>query len=616
MDVTPHTFNNLIKTIANHRSVSNASRSKTEFEERIREIILAFNPNLKKSCPDMSTEYLLISCLKVGDKKEVTHNYNYNTWGGVTEGEAVDDKDDVAEKLRELGTGEWDSEKLFDLLASVRGGRQYAKNVRKSYQKYVTSLNERVGTTDVSLPVLKGVLGVKKLDADGCTTLFNCIRQLLDRWCDSDASNNTVEGVVYGLRSVFEKLKSFSHQLDEKETVIKNLEEQLADATYERSDIDARMCRLANESKALNERIAELNEQCERHLRTIDANAIDLAMLGADVGHKDDEIEHLRTMCDELKRDMELAESARRDFDVENTNLLCKVSRLTSEVNELKNELEMEKNKIQMYENQCRELVEKIKKYDDDRHDGQQQLAALTQQTNSLISDKHQLTIEIDQARESINQWTLNASRLKEQLDIMKSQCARKEQELAVCAARLVDTENNRKDTQNHLTSKLTEYLAMNTELNRQLEQCKSDVRKKENELQDLYNDDCVVIEEKSKLLVEVNKLKMRLEEVEKKAELEREQHIATLAAHKEEAEERVDMVRTETRNKLLAEFEKQKDQWAKNEVKNTTKRDISPPDAEDDNRKRKKPSVLSKLTATVKPNTSNETTTQNNETP
>nr|QNN89506.1 desmoplakin [Pieris brassicae granulovirus] len=51
VDVTPHTFNNLIKTITNQRSVSNTSASKTNFEDKIREIILAFNPNLKNQAP-------------------------------------------------------------------------------------------------------------------------------------------------------------------------------------------------------------------------------------------------------------------------------------------------------------------------------------------------------------------------------------------------------------------------------------------------------------------------------------------------------------------------------------------------------------------------------------
>ncbi|UYE99080.1 MAG: hypothetical protein [Betabaculovirus sp.] len=245
VDVTPHTFNNLIKTITNQKSISNNSTSKTEFEDRIREIILAFNPMLKKNGAYMTTEYMLVNTLKGADKKEVTHTYNYNNWGENGGGsnnnnlnnddvtmetvannedeEYFIDVDEVNTKLKLIAVGEWNDDKMEQLLDVVYSVNEpCVRKINKKYRKYVDNLKDvgrkhkRRGScydennVDTLVSIKEG-LNVKKIDNNQVIVLCDTIRTF---FTNKNMEYDTIEKYVYAFRVLGEKIDRLQQELE------------------------------------------------------------------------------------------------------------------------------------------------------------------------------------------------------------------------------------------------------------------------------------------------------------------------------------------------------------------------------------------------------------------
>ncbi|QOD40063.1 desmoplakin [Matsumuraeses phaseoli granulovirus] len=534
VDVTPHTFNNLIKTISSNRCVTDNSASKTNFEERIREIILAFNPRYRIASKDMSTEYLLINTLKVNDKKEITHNYNYNTWedkkfnsdnynthhsNNTSFNNHEDDDDEqehyqvVMSKLKSMSKSDWDNNKLFDLIKTI-GGKQYVKKIKKKYNSYIDNLNKKPhkfnkdndsssshdelspfvsikANNENNFIAIKKLLGVKKFNLDMCTSLCGAVKQLLIQWDDNNTGNDTVEKYIYALRCVSDKLKQVTEQQAEYEKLNQKLSNTMS----------------VNEHSThqLNNKLTSLQKICDDYANTIRYNAMELAKLGAEMGEKDSIIETLqenqkmlsddhadvtkllqtvKSEHDQLKRHNEI-------LDNDNTRFLTENTQLTTKLDQLKIELNMEIEKNKMYEQSCHELAHKADQENTYKNRENQTLLVqcnqLQDQINSLINNKQTMVRELEQNRlfiQEMEQRQLMSDKQKQDHDIKLNQlCMQKEQELAVCRGRLVDVENRAREKETNLMHKLNQYMDNNTTLQQKYDELKQELAVKEQDI-------------------------------------------------------------------------------------------------------------------------------------
>nr|ARX71966.1 desmoplakin [Erinnyis ello granulovirus] len=567
VDVTPHTFNNLIKTITNQKSISNTSASKTEFEDRIREIILAFNPTLKKNGAYMTTEYMLVNTLKDTDKKEVTHTYNYNNWGNGNQNDDVvmqnedDDDDDVlsnanvSKKLKSIATGEWSDDKMEQLLDVVYPvNEQCVRKINKKYTKYVDGLKRKKRKScddndDVVLASIKQMLCVKKIDNNLVTALCDTIKSFMKNNNTTNMCYDTIEKYIYGFRVVSEYIESSKGLLESE--IVKVTEATRAQVIQE---IQADVQGYESKIEAQNKKMKTLLDQCDHLNNIITQNVIEIAKLGGEAGEKDAYIEELQEdlqrcreqvtrMEDEIKQQKESiheleagVNTLRGDnvrLDRHNDELLQTNSQLQSQVQQLQEELKQKQEEIRVASESFYNILNKKDEDDEDKNRGYiSTIQSLTNERNSLMQDKQLLQNNIVEYEEFKKNVQIRMQQLQSECVIRNTELNQKEQALHSCISRVQDQEGKylkKLDEITELTCKLQnlqqDYDNMQSEcesLKVKVESANSKVEKitqKNSELlqenEKYYEEGDVVIKENVELKSKIKKLQNKLEEVE-----------------------------------------------------------------------------------------------------
>ncbi|ACZ63580.1 desmoplakin [Pieris rapae granulovirus Wuhan] len=625
VDVTPHTFNNLIKTITNQRSVSNTSASKTNFEDKIREIILAFNPNLKKSSADMTTEYLLINCLKVNEKKEVTHTYNYNTWGdkkynadGDEEEEDDEDRDefynDLIDKLNIMSTSEWNDDIFMDFVKTVGGqkGKQYVKKIKKKYTKYIENLKHKKNNSNCETEIknsiennkedvianFKILLGVKKLDKEKCCSLLNSVKQFVNKWTelDDNDSYDTIEKYIYGIRTVNQTLKNNDVEKNDK---IVSLQTKITSLQTEIDNLKSNLDSCANKEDELNQfrlntdalkkHIENLTKQNKKNLETINYNVIEIAKLGAEVGERDALIEEMQSKhkitlqkLNDIRNEIETLNFSYNEItekwnklDEENSQLITDKSKLLSRINELEEELKRVTENAIKNEKNCYDLLNKKDKDYDDKNREQQNIVQLCEnlkiENQTLLNDKHLLIKQLEETNkfneELKTRYLIEAKQSQDQLLLIEQKITDKEYELAACKGRCVDKEK-------HYMQNLEEYLNVisklkndNETLNaekKMLTKENSQIKNDNNNLKNFYDEGCEAINKESKLQSEYKKLQMYVETLKNDFAKEKTDYKNQIETIKEELDEIIIKKEIDIKKKLYIENEKEKERQEK----------------------------------------------------
>lgn len=575
VDVTPHTFNNLIKTITNHRSISNTSSSKNDFEEKIRDIILAFNPSLKKNSADMTTEHLLISSLKVGDKKEVTHNYNYNKWGdnarcGVEDNYNDDDDDDddvgryhenVMKKMRVLSREEWDGETFLDLLRAVAGERhkQYVKKIKRRYKAYVEGLKgggrkRLVSDSDESndkqlFGALRKQLQIKHFDWDKCGLLLRSVKEFIET--NHGGCGDTVEKYLYGLRCIGLKLVELREEVKGGGERIAELQSELAQSGGADTQLTKKNGELVQKNQALQNRVELLLENCEKLDTTINYNAIELAKLAAAIGDKDHMLENLgehnksllaenATLSDRINTVEQAYQAANLKWtqvDEDNTQLLMRASQLESRIKELEDELSIERENSRVQQQTCNELLYKNDRDNTDRDRDSKMLinrcAEYENRIEQLCNEKHLLSAQLEEARvsteEIVKRLTVDVEQSRQQCVSLRSSLMQKQQEFELCEARVMDAHNN--------------YKVEQTELNRRIRELEVTNQKLREDNEKNYEEATAVIEEKVALQTTIKQLNGTLDRQRKELKEKSDEYEEQIKQLKEEHEQQVNDV-------------------------------------------------------------------------
>ncbi|AKS25441.1 desmoplakin [Clostera anastomosis granulovirus B] len=499
VDVTPHTFNNLIKTITNQKSISNNSTSKTEFEDRIREIILAFNPNLKKNGAYMTTEYMLVNSLKGTDKKEVTHTYNYNNWGvnggGGTNGfapanddvpmESVDDNGDedyfidVVEantKLKSIAAGEWNDDKMEQLLDVVYSVNEpCVRKINKKYRKYVDNLkavgrkHKRRGScydennVDTLVSIKEG-LNVKKIDNNQVIALCDTMRTF---FTNKNLGCDTMEKYVYGFRVLGEKVSRLEQELETSKKLFVEEKSKLAEATRQQvvEEMQTNTVALENKLEAQTKKIKTLTDKCEHLDNTITQNVLEIAKLGAGVGEKDVYIEELqievqqchKQLVDknheiqqyeettrELKCSLEAVRAENTNLDQHNDELLKLNSRLESQVQQLQEQLKQKDDDLNVCNQSFYKILNKKEEDDEDKERGYNStIQSLTNERNILLQEKHSLQQSVEQYKEFQVNVQIRMQQLESECAIKSRELNQKEQALNLCVNKVEDQNGN-----------------------------------------------------------------------------------------------------------------------------------------------------------------------------
>ncbi|AMF83859.1 desmoplakin [Cnaphalocrocis medinalis granulovirus] len=491
VDVTPHTFNSLLNTIATQRSITNVSCSKTEFEDRIRSIILTFNPSMRKTCHSMTTEYLLINTLKINEQKQVTHNYNYNTWNkqradnndndnsrhSIKDNFYYSDDDDDSDGggggggetqkiinscLREMSDFEWTYDRFVQVLKKLDITKSYTKKL-KNYKHYIEHIKKKppetqyiFTNTDTNKSIfkeLKKVLGVKKLNQSNCETLFKELKQLFDK--------NSIEEYVLVLRENTAASQNYTKQID------------------------------------------KLKNECEKLKDTINMNVTELAKLAADLGDRDHELESLNAKHNNLYDKF-------TQMDNENNILITNIAKYKEMMEERNQELVRCTENAKMYELKCYELTDNI--------ENQKRLLLLGEQSqknyNELVNNRDLLYEQLKENEKFVKQYTIEVEQLRDQLSIKNCQIEKMNLEIQSCHSRVIDKETENTNTINTITQ-LRNYI-------KQLE----DANKCLTEQQDkIYKESCETIESEVKTKAEIKKLAHKTEELTKELKDVQQKH-------------------------------------------------------------------------------------------
>lgn len=570
VDVTPHTFNNLIKTITNQKSISNNSTSKTEFEDRIREIILAFNPMLKKNGAYMTTEYMLVNTLKGADKKEVTHTYNYNNWGenggGSNNNNNNDDVttmetdvncidvEEVNKKLKLVAVGEWNDDKMEQLLDVVYSVNEpCVRKINKKYTKYVDGLKRKHKQRDENggndaLASIKGVLSVIKLDNNQLVVLCDTIKGFVTKHNDNNTEYDTIEKYVYAFRVLGEKIDRLQQEVETSK------EEKCKQQTMDEIQTNT----LAT-IEAQTRKIKTLTDQCERFNNTITQNVIEIAKLGGEAGEKDVLIEELQNelqqsriqvmemkqfeeMVHELNCGVEMLRGKNTKLDEHNDELLKLNSKLESQVQQLQEQLKQKEEDL----NVCNQSFYKIlNKREEDDEDKQRKyivtIQSLTNERDMLLQEKQLLQKSVDEYKEFQVNIQIRMQQLETECAIKNNELNYKEQALNLCINKVEDQNEEYLRKLEEITRLTCKIQNVQKEYNTVVEECdtirskldsvtdklnkctqKNEVLLKDNEK--YYEEGDVVIKENVVLKCKIKKLQNdveRLEEHVKKTEAE-----------------------------------------------------------------------------------------------
>ncbi|AKN80751.1 desmoplakin [Diatraea saccharalis granulovirus] len=511
VDVTPHTFNNLVKTVASNKNNNNSSSSRTKFEERMRDIILSFNPALKKTSDNMSTEYLLISSLKFNDKKEVVHTYNYNNWDQRVEKMEIDERveedeeeeDEIKEKLEEMSRYEWENERLFDLLNLV--GKRYVKKIKKRYKEHLnkkqTDENKKQTDENNTLVGFKTLLGVKKLTYENCSALLNAIKRLIDIRSENV---DTVEMYT-------DEIKNISKQLNEYEKNNRDLQNEISKIKNTGIEQEKEVDMLKKQLLTIKTRYEDSKRENEDLIKTVTETSMNLAKMGADIGQKDELLEQLKHNNEELLMKYSNLDSVYEDtklnlhqLDGDMTEMMRQQNIHINTIDELKKVNTILDQNIQSYERNLVESTNENKNLKETISCISEQLKCVTIEKLSLEKELKETIIEKDALISECNDMT-------ERKIITNNLVDQKETELKLCKARLCDKENELKILENDLEEckrNNDKDKKTHTLLLKKNETAEEELNKLHEEMSTLIEENCKLQTEYKKLLAQINEKK------------------------------------------------------------------------------------------------------------
>nr|UYX49730.1 desmoplakin [Darna trima granulovirus] len=566
VDVTPHTFNNLIKTITDQRCISNTSSSKTEFESKIRDIILAFAPNLRKISSNMTTEHLLINSLKLSDKKEITHTYNYNGWkkrqsdnSDDSASAEIDDRLLLYEDLKNASEqDEWNEKLIFNILEKIGGknNKRYVKKIKKKYNHHMY------------LSCKKPSVSIDKKNYDDDEDIGNLIAALthvVGKKTSIKKYTHAVCDVEQNIQSTRQKLQSTEEKLC---MVEKELYESKNLYTFKEIELNRENAQLKINQEALNRNIENLSEKLTNANDIISQNVIELAKLGADLGERDSQLEEATIEKYELKKQISLLEKNYVCTDEENTELMKDKSKLQSKINDLEERLKISLDNNRKYENKCYDLINQKSK-DSDSLSSAYEL--LKQQHDAILNEKNTLSEMLSKTSQSLNdvnkKYDVETKQLGDQIEYKNKQIESLEREMATCKARIIDNETK---YHKNLDDNLNSLFVSNSELEKL--KCKiNDLTIKNNNLMDennnfrlMYEEGCEIIKKNSEIQSEYKKLQAHLDRVQEEHKKNIDDYERKIKTISDQCEQIVTEKELDCEKKIYIEREKERERLEK----------------------------------------------------
>lgn len=433
-------MHNLIKTIARQKTVANAACGANGFEQRIRDILLAYTPNRYHNL-DITTEHLLIKALKENGKKETNYNYNYRN--------KIDSDNEVEKSLVNVSSKK--------TCAPIEG--------------------------DDLLAFLKNTLRVKKLDKDKCVWFMSVLRKYFDKWNkdDDDDSDGSVERLIARLKQrdkaycdLDEHNIHLQQQLKELELVKHRYEQDLA-AYKHANDEELQKTKLyaANIEEslkaesvnkiALRKNIDELTAIIESQQMTISVNTGDLLKLANEMGEKDHRIEEL-----ENENFQQIRNAARLEADAKDAY-----------------------EQLQLYKTKCSELEKKNFDY--------VQLQNACANVDFLSRENENYKRLSDDMTKNVNILKIKCSQLEESCRLYKDKNEGTSYELEQCKLKLLDAHNELSRSKalcEDQSQKLTQYMDSTKRLLVENADLLKDLHSKDADLKKTYDEDSKVLEE------------------------------------------------------------------------------------------------------------------------
>lgn len=477
VDVTPKTFENLIKTVAQYGNA--VGSSKTEYDRRIRGIILNFYPNLIESSIHISTEHLLMRILS-------RHMHAKNV--------SDDDEDNYMYKyLRDMSNKEeWSEKSLWKLLGMIKGSSKSVNRLKELYHKK---------PNDNLLEVLKTTLGVKQLSQKSCVQLVTSFKNYF--WCQNvDCVENYYE--------LINESKKHHEEYNSKQEQIVELNKKLNNALEDTERLNEQIAALTDNNLVLRNKITSLNDNIEDQSCTINMNVMEMTKLASHCGDLECDLEKVTNNYN-AERSQLMAKY--QHIDQENNTLLTTVERLKNQLQQTTQELDAVKENLSQCQTQCLKLATD---YDNNNKDSTQ----LQKSVKTLTDNKHYLEEQLHEAhrfRQELelrqNSNTVLIQQMEDKFSHLKQQLEQKNEELLMIKARQQDESLRHQDEIAQLNKNAENRIAF-------LE------GKLQNDLTKQYNEDLLAIEEKDaqnkKLLQEHQEIRKReLEHMRKIEKLE-----------------------------------------------------------------------------------------------
>ncbi|AAP85732.1 desmoplakin [Adoxophyes orana granulovirus] len=456
VDVTPQTFHNLIQTITTKSPSLVSGSSKTDFEKRIREIILAFNPTIK-DCYNKSTEYLLINTLKINNNKQIVHTYNYKTWQNMSRttdsdsnSDDNDDDNNIKETLNTLANKAWSDDVLIHLFKCL--DKKTYKKIKKRYYKHIQNCNNYNN-------VIKDAFALSNDEEYDYANFLGYIRNFIDKF-----------GIHTERCETIEDYKKKFLTIDNKITTL-----QQENITY-RQQIQE----FESVENALKSRYQALATRCDQYQQTISYNVTELARMGAEIGKRDEILEKLNLKHDTLTKQLYSFQSECDDYKktMEKLSTACEQCKLNTSQSE------------------------------------QYQL-----RIEELLNDKLTLNTRLNDSQNAINELqnrlALTESQYTTYKDMTQKTNLRLQHENEACLARLKDLNSdfeNKKAELNNTIVKCNTLEGLCVSYKKEIEQ----VKLENDQLKTTYDETCDTIKEKNEITSKYKTSLLRIDDLEK----------------------------------------------------------------------------------------------------
>ncbi|AAG27392.1 PxORF94 peptide [Plutella xylostella granulovirus] len=423
VDITPHTVNNLIKTIASHGSKPYGN------DAHLQDIIFAYDPSLKK-LSHLSITNLLILALKNNNVKETTYNYNYRDNSSIINTDKTVDNltpTSVARQLNRIISDGWDYNVIADVIKDF--SRRFddgddaimlMNSVRQQYDKYVNKLHEDTFRT------------VWRLDTTDYVRFVTQLRECLLRLFNNEPFDTDVQCIEYLNRVIQNKYaeldsvkNAYDTQLQNIETNMTQIKVQLQHTNTTLEDERAKCAKLIYENNELKEHVEQLNDALNA---AVDENATLKCdnetfrdTLDKFEKERQDELDKMHTTFANFEsRFSGHTDEEYEQVELKNEQLQNEIVLLKEQINTLKQQaysvskqLYDKTHESQLHQasylDKCQELIQ-IKE------EHQMDLEAIKNEHNVTYKDLiHQLTLASDANTKSYNEYFSNIQENNEQ---------------------------------------------------------------------------------------------------------------------------------------------------------------------------------------------------------